>query len=218
MVKAAATLLTAVLLTLVAASMAHAACTISFTVNANSSNNKYGFTSTDYVNCDPYNSGIYDDNLVANNGTPTTTAHGGTLFVRNNFTDGIRYNNQPTDNGFFYTPPGGFTGTDTATFKGVDSNFLDITGTVTITVVSASPTASSFTYGSTVAYNSGGASATTFSVTGNVTNSPTSYAVGSATTTGGGSVSINSSGTVSYTPLAGFRGNDTFTFTATNGS
>ncbi|HJV43966.1 putative Ig domain-containing protein, partial [Caulobacter sp.] len=141
-----------------------------------------------------------------------------TLYVRNNFTDGIKYAGNTQDNGFFYTPPPGFTGTDTASFFGIDNSFNDLPGTVTITVVSASPTASSFTYGSTVAYNTGGASATTFSVTGNVTNSPTSYAVGSATTTGGGSVSINSSGTVSYTPLAGFRGNDTFTFTATNGS
>jgi len=218
MLRAAAMLFTAVLLTLVAASMAHAACTVSFTVNANSSNNKYGFTSTDYVNCDPTNSGISDKNLIPNNSTPTTTSQNGSLLVRNNFTDGIKYAGSTQDNGFFYTPPPGFTGTDTATFYGIDNSFSDILGTVTITVVSASPTASSFTYGSTVAYNAGGASATTFSVTGHVTNSPTSYAVGSATTTGGGSVSINSSGTVSYTPLAGFRGNDSFTFTATNGS
>jgi len=208
----------ATLFTLAAAGAAHAACSVSFTVAANSSNNKYGFTSTDYVNCDPENLGITDQNFIVNNATATTTAQGGTLYVRNNFTDGIKYKGNTQDNGFFYTPPPGFTGTDTASFKGVDSIGNDVPGTVTITVASASPAASSFTYGSTVAYNTGGASATTFSVTGHVTNSPTSYAVGSATTTGGGSVSINSSGTVSYTPLAGFRGNDTFTFTATNGS
>lgn len=86
--------------------------------------------------------------------------------------------------------------------------------TNTFTIV-LPPVASAFTAGS-VAYNAGSAGATTFSVTAHVTNSPTSYAVGSATTAQGGSVSINSSGLVSYTPPAGFRGNDSFTFTATN--
>ncbi|GES43112.1 hypothetical protein RsS62_23640 [Rhizobium dioscoreae] len=78
------------------------------------------------------------------------------------------------------------------------------------------PTASSFSYGTTVPYNSGSASATSIDVSGHVTNSPSSYAVGSATTAQGGSVSINSSGSVSYTPPIGFRGNDSFTYVATN--
>jgi hypothetical protein len=83
------------------------------------------------------------------------------------------------------------------------------------TVVNA-PVATSFTYGSIVPYNIGGDPPTTFSVTGSVTNSPTSYAVGSATTAGGGSVSIDNAGLVSFTPAVGRRGNDSFTFTATN--
>jgi hypothetical protein len=87
-------------------------------------------------------------------------------------------------------------------------------------VVAAGPAlaAASFTYGATVPYNSGAAPATPIDVSGDATNSPTGYAVGSTTTSGGGSVSINSSGIASYTPLAGFRGTDSFTFTATNGS
>jgi uncharacterized protein YhjY with autotransporter beta-barrel domain len=64
-----------------------------------------------------------------------------------------------------------------------------------------------------VSYNAG---PTAISVTGYVTNSPTSYAVSSATTANGGSVAINSSGLATYTAPTGFRGNDSFAFTATN--
>lgn len=76
----------------------------------------------------------------------------------------------------------------------------------------AAPVASSFT-ASAVAYDVSNA---TFSVSGHATNSPTFYAVGSATTAQGGSVSVNAAGLVTYTAPTGFRGNDSFTFTATN--
>jgi len=74
------------------------------------------------------------------------------------------------------------------------------------------PVASSFT-ASAVAY---GASGVTFSLAGHASNSPAGYAVGSATTANGGSVSVNSAGLVTYTAPTRFRGNDFFTFTATN--
>ncbi|RYY23502.1 MAG: hypothetical protein EOP62_19840, partial [Sphingomonadales bacterium] len=77
------------------------------------------------------------------------------------------------------------------------------------------PVANSFS-ASAVAYNPGGASATTLSVATQVSNSPTSYAVTSATTANGGSVSITNAGIVSYTPPTGFRGNDSFQYNATN--
>lgn len=83
------------------------------------------------------------------------------------------------------------------------------------TFVPPAPVASSTTVAA-VAYNTGSASATTFSLAGNVTNSPAGYDVGSATTANGGSVSITNAGLVSYTPPVGFRGNDSFTFTARN--
>ncbi|MBK1871426.1 autotransporter domain-containing protein [Aestuariivirga sp. YIM B02566] len=76
----------------------------------------------------------------------------------------------------------------------------------------AAPVASSFT-ASALAYDVSGA---TFSVAGHATNSPTSYAVGSATTAQGGSVSADAAGLVTYSAPVGFRGNDSFTFTATN--
>lgn len=84
------------------------------------------------------------------------------------------------------------------------------------TYAAPAPVANSFTYGSTVAYNAGGASPTSFNLSSQTTNSPTGYAVGSATTAQGGSVSVDNSGQVSYTPPVGVRGNDSFTFTASN--
>ncbi|WP_164521812.1 putative Ig domain-containing protein [Sphingomonas sp. ABOLE] len=104
------------------------------------------------------------------------------------------------------------------------------TGTVDVRVTTAAGTsatsaADQFTYVSApvasaytapaVAY---GATGATFSLAGQVSNSPTSFAVGSATTANGGSVSINNAGLVTYSAPAGYRGNDSFTYTATNGA
>jgi len=80
----------------------------------------------------------------------------------------------------------------------------------------APPVASSFTFGSLIAYNAGADAASLVDVSGHASNAPTSYAVGSATTAQGGSVSINSAGVATYTPPRGHRGNDSFIFTATN--
>ena len=95
------------------------------------------------------------------------------------------------------------------------TNRTGATITVPVLPVIPAPVASNFT-SSGAAYNTGSAGATTFSVASQATYDPTSYAVGSATTAQGGSVSVDSAGLVSYTPPVGFRGNDSFTFTATN--
>jgi large repetitive protein len=83
----------------------------------------------------------------------------------------------------------------------------------------APPVASSQTYGSIVAYNTGANLTTNIDLSLYITGggTPTNYAVGSATTAQGGSVSVNSSGIATYTPPVGFRNaNDSFTYTATN--
>lgn len=87
------------------------------------------------------------------------------------------------------------------------------TASATLTVsLPPAPVASSFN-ATAVAYN---ASATTFSAASHATNIPSNYAVGSATTANGGSVTIDSAGLVTYTAPTGFRGNDSFTFRASN--
>ncbi|KQY75373.1 hypothetical protein ASD25_12625 [Brevundimonas sp. Root1423] len=79
------------------------------------------------------------------------------------------------------------------------------------------PVATSFTYGSVVAYNEGSNQTTNLNLSFSTTGNPTSYAVGSATTAQGGSVSVNNAGQATYAPPVGFRGgNDSFTWTATN--
>lgn len=75
------------------------------------------------------------------------------------------------------------------------------------------PTVQNYT-ATAVAYN---APASNINLSGQATGNPTSFAVGSTTTSGGGSVTINAAGLATYTPATSFRGNDTFTYTATNG-
>ncbi|NLS27358.1 hypothetical protein S2M10_23530 [Sphingomonas sp. S2M10] len=77
----------------------------------------------------------------------------------------------------------------------------------------AAPTVSAYT-APAVAY---GATGVTFSLASQATNSPTSFAVGSATTANGGTVAIDNAGLVTYSAPAGFRGNDSFIYTASNG-
>jgi hypothetical protein len=81
--------------------------------------------------------------------------------------------------------------------------------------VTPAPLASAYT-APAVAYNPGGGSATSFSIAAKASGSPTGFAVGSAATAQGGAVSITNAGLVSYTAPVGFRGNDSFTYTASN--
>ncbi|NGM51977.1 autotransporter domain-containing protein [Caulobacter sp. 602-2] len=75
------------------------------------------------------------------------------------------------------------------------------------------PVASSFSI-TGLTYNSGSATATTFSAAPHATESPTGYQVGASSY--GGTVSVDSAGLMSYTPPVGFRGTDTFNWVATN--
>ena len=114
------------------------------------------------------------------------------------------------------TEDGTFTVTVSITDGSTGAGPFTSNATATLTVVLPPvPVVTAFT-APALAYNTGSASATTFSLAAQATNLPTGYAVGSATTANGGSVSIDSAGLVSYTPPVGFRGNDSFTFTATN--
>ena len=120
----------------------------------------------------------------------------------------------------FDTTSGKITGTPTATGSAVftvtvtdSASNTGTTAQVTLTVTAPPvPVVTSFT-ATAVAYDS---TADSITVSGHATNSPTSYAVGSATTANGGTVSVNSSGVATYSAPTGFRGNDSFTFTATN--
>ncbi len=106
-----------------------------------------------------------------------------------------------------YTPTSGYSGTDSFTFKannGTDSN----TATVSITVLPAAPVASGQPV--TVAFNT--ATPVVLSATGNGTlvyTVVTSPAHGTLTGT---------APNVTYTPISGYSGADSFTFKANNGT
>lgn len=86
------------------------------------------------------------------------------------------------------------------------------TATLSVTLPPA-PVVSSFSI-TGLTYNSGSATATTFSAAAHATESPTSYQVGASSY--GGSVSVDSAGLMSYTPPVGFRGTDTFNWIGVN--
>ncbi|MFT4252288.1 MAG: IPT/TIG domain-containing protein, partial [Caulobacter sp.] len=95
---------------------------------------------------------------------------------------------------------------------GAGSYNANTTANLTVSLPPA-PVASSFSI-TGVGYNSGSATATTFSAAPHATESPTGYQVGGSSYSG--TVSVDSAGLMSYTPPDGFRGTDTFNWVATN--
>lgn len=109
-------------------------------------------------------------------------------------------------------------GTFTVTVNVTDSSLgagpYNANTTATLSVgTPPAPVTSSFSI-SGLTYNTGSATATTFSAAPHATESPTGYQVGASSY--GGTVSVDSAGLMSYTPPVGFRGTDTFNWVATN--
>ncbi len=185
--------------------------------------------------------GTVDITVTTPGGTSTTSANDRYTYIAAPTISGITPNTGPTAGGTSVTLTGtNFTNTTSVTFGGTAATGVTFNSTTSLTVIApvhaagavdvvattpggtatslggftyaAPPVASSFT-ATAIAYGSG---ASSISLTGHATNSPTIYNVGSATTAQGGMVSVNNSGVASYTPPIGFRGNDAFTFTATN--
>lgn len=153
-----------------------------------------------------------------NPGSTPVTITGGRAAYTVNSVSGLPAGLTQSGNAIIGTPTaqGSYTLTFNITDSSIGGGAYTSTAQAALTVVlPPAPVASAFT-ASAVGYNAGGASASTFSAAGNATNNPTSYAVGSAATAQNGSVSISNAGLVTYTPPVGFRGNDSFTFTATN--
>jgi hypothetical protein len=111
-----------------------------------------------------------------------------------------------------YTPHSGFSGTDSFTYTVSDGLGNSATGTVTVTVGPTAPIAL------TAAASTTPNTAVTLTVTDFVSAAPgdtlTVTGVGSAAD---GTAVLNSNGTVTYTPAAGFTGDDTFTYTVQDG-
>jgi hypothetical protein len=117
-----------------------------------------------------------------------------------------------------YTPVANFVGSETFTYTITDPGGQTSTGTVTVTVTSVNDipvlTADSFTVPSGSANNS-------FDVLANDTDadpSTTLTITAVSATDHGGTVSIVNGQSLNYTPAAGFVGDETFTYTVSDGN
>jgi len=192
---------------------------------------------THIVLTSPAGTGTVDVSVTTPGGTSATTAASQFTYVEAPTIDAASPESGPTAGGTAVTltgtnltgatltvdgtvvPPSGNTAT-TVTF----TTPAHAAGAIVVAVTTTGGTAStSFTYiappmvsSFATAYVAYDAVGVTFSLAGHASNSPTSYTVFSATTAQGGSVSVDAAGLVTYSAPTGFRGNDSFVFTASN--
>ncbi|WP_124983141.1 putative Ig domain-containing protein [Ralstonia solanacearum] len=189
-----------------------AACTVSFSTTANTQK-AYVFTSTNTSNCDPFLIGIaYDSAGDANSSNGpvvnTATTQGGTVAIYNG---SVPPSGDPNTNGFVYTPPTNFSGTDTATFYTSNDGVSWLpNGTLSITVTSTGPTVTGISPSS--GSTSGGTSVT---VTGTGFTGATAVKFGS---TNASSFTVNSATSITATSPAGSAGTVDLTVTTSGGT
>jgi hypothetical protein len=109
-----------------------------------------------------------------------------------------------------YTPTAGFTGQDKFTYLATNSGGRSNTTTVTITVPAAAPTCPASVPETTPA--GGGSIQVSLACTGN----PSGYTIVSSPEHGSLGAIDQATAQVTYTPTAGFTGQDKFTYQATN--
>jgi VCBS repeat-containing protein len=114
-----------------------------------------------------------------------------------------------------YYPASGFAGTDTFTYTVSDGSGGSASGTVSVQVdrANAPPTASN----GLAAMETGTPISGTLTVA-DADNAPGELRFGLATGPAHGTVNVQADGTYTYTPVAGYAGSDSFTFTVTDPS
>ncbi len=119
-----------------------------------------------------------------------------------------------TNGSFTYTPNAGYSGTDTFTYSISDGNGGSDTATVTITIPANSPpdavndafgTLYETSFSDTVATNDSDPNGDTLT-----------YTLGTGPTNG--TVTLNTNGTFTYTPNTGYSGQDSFTYSISDGN
>lgn len=150
--------------------------------------------------------GYIDGGLTMTNGTLTSaSAEGGAISIDNKGTGDV------SDDEFSYTPPAGFSGTDTFSYTITDASGDADTATVTVTVVdSATPTAVDDAF--TVVENSGANAINVLTNDLAGANPPITVLSYDALGANGGTVVLNPDGSGTYTPPASFTGTDTFEY------
>lgn len=114
-----------------------------------------------------------------------------------------------------YTPNNGFLGDDSFTYAVTDGNGAKATATVTVTV-NAAPIAPL-----PLPVNDAGSTPAGQSITLDVLGNDgdtTGWTVSAGTAPGHGTVAVNADGTIAYTPDIGYVGDDSFTYTVTDGN
>lgn len=121
------------------------------------------------------------------------------------------------DGSFTYTPNSTFSGTDSFTYTASNGTTASSPATVTITVASNRPTALAHSY--SISQN------TTLSVnaasgvlSGDSDPQSLSLTAAAVATAGHGTLSLAADGSFVYVPATDFTGNDTFTYTASDGT
>lgn len=122
------------------------------------------------------------------------------------------------DGSFTYMPPSGYSGPDSFTYTIIDAGLLTDTATVNITVLNPdNPVANDDNYQTVKNTNlivaAPGLLANDTTGVGSLT-----VTAGTFATVQGGSVTISTDGSFTYTPPTGYSGNDSFDYTADNGS
>lgn len=148
--------------------------------------------------------------VLANDSNPV----GGALSAQLVTTTGQGALSLNANGGFVYAPPPSFVGTTTFTYRAVNSSGAGNVATVTISVVAVPPVtmpdAYSGTAGGTISIGAPGVLANDQPNGGGAL---TAALVSSVTR---GTLSFSPSGAFTYTPQAGFVGQDSFTYRATN--
>ncbi|MAD97383.1 MAG: hypothetical protein CMB99_08665 [Flavobacteriaceae bacterium] len=159
------------------------------------------------ANDEPGADGYIDGGLTMTNGTlSSASTKGGAISIDNKGTGTV------SDDEFSYTPPAGFSGTDTFQYTITDNSGDADTATVTITVVaSATPTAVDDAF--SVIEDSGANAINVLSNDLAGANPPITVVSYDALGANGGSVVLNGDGTGTYTPPTSFTGTDTFEYT-----
>lgn len=111
---------------------------------------------------------------------------------------------------FTYTPSAGYVGSDSFTFTAGDGIVMSATATVSITVAGVSLTANNGTVSTGVVTPVNG----TLSVAPGYSGGAISFAIVSPPAHGVLALTNAATGSFTYTPVAGFVGSDSFTFTA----
>ncbi|MET3446578.1 putative Ig domain-containing protein [Ralstonia sp. 1138] len=202
----------AIWLTVLSQAALAAPCTVTFATNMNVQKS-YVFTASDTNNCDPFLAGIAYDSAGGMNDSSgpavlKATAQGGTIAI---YSGSVPPSGDPFTSGFVYSPPNGFSGTDTATFyTSNDGVTWQPNGIVSINVISTAPTVTSISPSSGPT-----AGATSVAITGTNFAGTTAVKFGA---TNASSFTVNSATSITAISPAGTPGTVDVTVTNFNGT